>query len=746
MIEDFDSSSFIEKAKMQKELPELEEKIHKAGVHIYYLENRKIELGQELQKIENDISGKKTLIDIIHKRKALKLLEEKAIQLRNEMNEIDREIVTSTNSLNELVSRLNLVKENQPQVFVHEDSNGLIISDDVDTSETKYYFDPPKLVKANEVEREINNVVIVHSTDFFPRNHKILTNYEGKKECFEKKINYDGNIKVCRALHHRHTVHTTLNARVGDTGAGEGMWSDKKYMVLDLLKYHKDQYVSLCASDAFTYGSIQLSDDAIIMVREDEYEKLPKDEIDKYQIIRFSGNPEQCLKNFLILNGYEIFQTDSRAPVHAGTKYYLLEKTLDDRDFFINYLKDNAYLSREPIQLSENDIFSMYNIAKQNKSFPFINFSIFNNFSEQNGISSDFLIFMFSSGVIPTKNGNFTFKPDKDILDSFFDMEHLDSKSDLKEFEKFFEKYGIKIEDIKALYERYNRKEFEELENIFDTFDFFQNNEYNEKSFSLFIKEYHEKFDALLDYEKGVTLIRKGRSHLNEFELKKFYELQYEKFLTREQAEAEQSVLTKKMQDFEGVYNDETGDFEFPNITKKEMEIYVERYENPLSKINKKIRTNGNKKFFFGIIEGSLALKPITDEAEEIINSTLEGTEHYIGKNEIYEGAAILDFKRKPDETLAEFLERLEKYTEQFVRYYDGKTLDESVKFDENGDVISVQSAKISESLVSKDDFREIAESREASLQLQSGNLIEQISNSKNPIKDGSNKGEEING
>lgn len=714
MLEDFESGNYIEKAKMQKELPELKEKINKTGGHIYYLENEKKELEQELQQTENEISNKKTLFDRIHKRKALKTLEEKAFQLRKEIAEIDKERVTTIGILDELTSRVNLVEQNQLPAFIHEDGKGLIISD-----ETIDFIDK---VKSPNVLENPENVVIVHSTNFFPRNHKILTSYDGNKETDRNRdITFDGITKFCRALVHRHTVHTTLNARVGDTGFGEGGWSSDKFMVIEPFKYHKEQYVCTVPSDAYTYGSIELSDDAVILVRDDAYDEIPEEEKNNYQIVRFSGNPTKCLENFLKLNGYEIFHTDPNAAHHAHSKYHALERALNSRDGFINYIRDNSYLSREQIQLSEDEIFTLCNIAKQNQNrVPSFNTN-FQKFAEKNGISPEFLTFFVTSGFIPTSDGNFTFKTDEEIFEIISDIYESEYKYnynlDSDEYENILKNHDVKIEDIKQYYDAYCEKEFKNLEETFDTYEFFKDNraEDSDKTvFKAFQKEYRDKIG--------------DKNHLNENELKRFYQIQHKKFLEREKYELEQNTLARKMSDFDLIYDEEQEDYIWPDVTDEEMAMYSKLLNSSTDRINKQLKEKGNDKYFFSIYKDSLVLMPFTDEAEEEINTTLEGKEHYIGKDEVYNGAVILDFKRKQDETLAEFLPRLESYAEQFSRYYNGETLDESIQFDEDGNSLKVQQIKEPAKIVMEDDFRKVAETKEAIEQLQSGNLISQIS------------------
>ena len=112
-----------------------------------------------------------------------------------------------------------------------------------------------------EVNNNLDNSIIVdknddeyifHRTDFFPKNGIILCNYDGNKTYPQVKVHFNGIEKNCNSISHRHTVHFTVNHVVQDTSLGEGVWSKKKYTIIEPKKEHDNQYIIPSFSDLFT--------------------------------------------------------------------------------------------------------------------------------------------------------------------------------------------------------------------------------------------------------------------------------------------------------------------------------------------------------------------------------------------------------------------------------------------------------------------------------------------------------------
>ena len=164
-----------------------------------------------------------------------------------------------------------------------------------------------------------DDIYMVHCTNFFPKNHKILSTYDGNR-IYSKEITNGKVSKNCITRSHRHTVHFSLNSVVGNTGDGKGNWDDINMIVVEPYKYHKNEF--LCSGigfDSFTYGSVNLSDEAIIFINKDDIKLIPKDEIDKWNIVTCDRNLKGTVKSYL---GEKLEDYVVNDPGHAHSNEY----------------------------------------------------------------------------------------------------------------------------------------------------------------------------------------------------------------------------------------------------------------------------------------------------------------------------------------------------------------------------------------------------------------------------------------
>lgn len=277
--------------------------------------------------------------------------------------------------------------------------------------------------------------VLVHCTNFFPKDNVILSNYDGNK-IGTTTVEYRGVKKETSALIHRHEVHCTINARVENTGAGEGKWDNPTYMIVDRYDAHQSEMESTSASDAWTKGtSMQLSDDSVIMVRYQDRDKLPipQEERDKYHIIYYDGDPTTCLKNFLKLNDYYILETDANNAGHADSTRMKQEDGCNGRDLAINFIRGNSYFlkqsqsfdSEEIAQIVEvavnSNLRNKYNLLSYDQEIQLMsdNESTEDKTEQYSRVAS----FVIASGLIKTEDGNYTFKSDEEILEDIDGIE-----------------------------------------------------------------------------------------------------------------------------------------------------------------------------------------------------------------------------------------------------------------------------------------------------------------------------------
>lgn len=308
--------------------------------------------------------------------------------------------------------------------------------------------------------------VLVHCTNFFPRNNVILSDWDGVKLGYPVTVKYNGVNKEFRTLVHRHEVHCTINARVESTGAGEGNWDRPNYIVIDNYSEHQAELESESSSDTWTKGtSIHLSKDAVIMVNIQDSGKLPisQEELGNYNIIYYDGDPTICLQNFLRINGYEIAETDSNNAAHAWSSRAYAEDILATRDRIISYMRDEAYISKEPPILTSEEIGPFMSILSQNYSCTFSRFSgeqeamFLENMEINEERDSKYLEtakFILASGIRKTEEGNYAFATDEEVLANIEELKQFinDENRPTKEEKDL-------IREIFGMQEQYEREQ-----------------------------------------------------------------------------------------------------------------------------------------------------------------------------------------------------------------------------------------------------------------------------------------------
>lgn len=206
-----------------------------------------------------------------------------------------------------------------------------------------------------------DDIYMVHCTNFFPKNHKILSTYDGNR-IYSKEITNGETVKNCITRSHRHTVHFSLNSVVANTGDGRGSWDDVNMIVVEPYKYHKNEFLSAgIGVDSFTYGSVNLSDEAIIFINKDDIKLIPEDEIEKWNIVACDRSIKGAVKNFL---GEKLEDYIASNAGHSKSIEYTLECVLSYRDLAINYIKDNIFNSISPLNLTKSEFFQIIDLYK----------------------------------------------------------------------------------------------------------------------------------------------------------------------------------------------------------------------------------------------------------------------------------------------------------------------------------------------------------------------------------------------
>lgn len=255
-----------------------------------------------------------------------------------------------------------------------------------------------------------DKVYLVHSTDFFPKNRIILSNADGRKLIpFQYQVDEmgDNDIFVEKTFASpRKTVHFSINSKVKNTSKGEGSWDNPKFIILEPYTSHKDEIVSgkIHNGDNYTNESVKLSDEAILMVREDVYSQLTEEQKQMYNIVKYSGNSDICVDNLLTSMGIPIVENYADDKTHFASKQYAQEYVLEKRSKAIKLIK-NVYLAHhhDNYFFTAEDIAMLYYLGDVSKE---TSDSAIKKINEEYNLDSEYIAnFILSNGIVRYNGG-----------------------------------------------------------------------------------------------------------------------------------------------------------------------------------------------------------------------------------------------------------------------------------------------------------------------------------------------------
>ena len=152
-------------------------------------------------------------------------------------------------------------------------------------------------------------------------------------------------------------------------------------------------------NDSYTYGSLKLTDQAIILGTKEALDEIPEEEKKSYLIIQIDEeSQEKGVNAVLELLGYEIHQINAQDASHHNSFESNFEKYYALRDALVNIIKNNLDNTEKNIELSEGDIGYLYELSKKQT---IINYNIgqisqeeFEELSDKLNIPFDFIKIM----------------------------------------------------------------------------------------------------------------------------------------------------------------------------------------------------------------------------------------------------------------------------------------------------------------------------------------------------------------
>lgn len=416
------------------------------------------------------------------------------------------------------MSKLNQIIQNNPNKDLIDIPNEVQIDKDgfLSVNGSDRVIAKKSRIDSDFIKDNSENEVIVHCTDFLPKDKTIKCLYDGNR-FYYREINLNGVKKDVPYFHHRHTTHFTINASVRATSDGNS-WDNKDYVVIAPLKNYVNCFKGyLNQSDSWIYGSLNIIDDAILLVREDKFANLQQNhpEIFKeYTVVKYKGKYSSAIEIFLNTIGYEVYQTDPNIPSHALSIEAKQEDLLNNRDLALNYILNIPYDGKSKIIINFEQLSLMYYLINQQKhktnlTYVSIPSNDLTSKAEEMGIPKDFFDFWIGCGLVNLGNNTFTFKSDDEVhkdLENFINSSNI--KIDLNAIQAIYNRIKnynfrdkIELEKIQALNENLKIKDLYNFQNFEQASLFFKNIQLLSTNP---IKK--NMCDYNLNYEKGLIL------------------------------------------------------------------------------------------------------------------------------------------------------------------------------------------------------------------------------------------------
>lgn len=419
--------------KNPKEIIKGYEGLYQKRIMLDNITKEDIEIGKKEITLNTQISFLNRRLDELNKKcNELNNFSKKVLhplKTRKEKGKIEEEIENIKKQLQETQEKLKQLRKRSTEISTKSEE----LEKDLTMLPECFTIGKKGLLTiTNKSSKNIKNIdfsdspseLMVHVTDYYPRNKTILTNYDGEKRG-TVKIQKNGVCKECEALSHRNTVHFTINNVVTATGDGAGSWEQPKYVIIEPMHLHTDVIAFVNPSDSWTHGSLKLSNQTILLVNEEYIDELPEEAYKDYKVILYRGNYASCIQQAILSISGKLYPTDERDPVHARSIERKSEKSLNYRNLLINYIRNNSYKGKEPISIKEEEIPILYDLMIQNpRSKP--NIDEFYKLVKKYDTDENTLKFYYLFGFMRNMNKTFSLKNDKEMYDLFCNPESVD--------------------------------------------------------------------------------------------------------------------------------------------------------------------------------------------------------------------------------------------------------------------------------------------------------------------------------
>ena len=259
------------------------------------------------------------------------------------------------------------------------DENGILVLDDSNPEQIQSGLN----LKFDKENFSLSQIALVHATNYFPHNHTIKTSRDSDV------MSSDNNAYV-----QRNTIHFALNGKVSSHAFGS--WDDSKFIIIEPMEQQMGVLTNVRPEDTWSQGTVHLSEKAVILINEKEYDTMDTQTLEDYNVVKFRGDSKVATEKMLLLLGYqpqdigmwnwqrcsgdyenELLQhvwehyPEVSTTQHWGTQEANIEKATIERDKMLSEIRGGAVIdSRNGMVITPEEAVKMYEGLLYDKYLP----------------------------------------------------------------------------------------------------------------------------------------------------------------------------------------------------------------------------------------------------------------------------------------------------------------------------------------------------------------------------------------
>ena len=251
------------------------------------------------------------------------------------------------------------------QIFSISDDGHLVIDaaqfkpEDMEKLIAKYSM------QGNVSDLAIEQRVMAHKTNFYPKDDKILTSFEGQKT-FNQYTSFLMPGVSTKSASCRQTSHFTLNGVVQSHAGGD--WSQSGICVLEEVSEHEDEFVSEMACDAYIRGSVDVSRAAIKEVTSQVYKTLTPQQKAQDNIVIVNAQTSEQFDNaayiIMVANNKPIIKAETQGVAHRGSCDWEYENVWGYASKIFEFLRPEHTVHEKGLTLSGDELFKFAYLAQ----------------------------------------------------------------------------------------------------------------------------------------------------------------------------------------------------------------------------------------------------------------------------------------------------------------------------------------------------------------------------------------------